>query len=58
MRQCEIHKAGINAHNKRRYFYGVDYETKQQLFEANTEKMAIMRARLRGYKTNEICLMY
>lgn len=38
MKLLEIHKKGVNAHNKVVSYYGLDYNTKKVLFEAKTFK--------------------
>lgn len=50
MKLLEIHKKGVNAHNKVVSYYGLDYNTKKVLFEAKTLDKAIERAVYLGYK--------
>lgn len=55
----EIHKKGVNAHNKVVSYYGLDYNTKKVLFEAKTLDKAIERAVYLGYKKwAEITMMF
>lgn len=59
MKLLEIHKNGINAHNKKSSFYGVDFQTKSLVFE-NTKnlELAISAANNLGYSKSEIQLMF
>lgn len=59
MKLLEIHKKGINAHNKVVSYYGLDYNTKKVLFEVKTLDKAIERAVYLGYKKwAEITMMF
>lgn len=44
MKLLEIHKKGINAHNKEVSYYGLDYTTKKVLFEVEELNEAIEQA--------------
>lgn len=55
MKLLEIHKNGINAHNKEVSFYGVDYQTKKTMFDkVDSIEKAISIAKDLGYNTTEI----
>lgn len=59
MKLLEIHKKGINAHNKEVSYYGLDYKTKKVLFEVKELKDAIEKAVSLGYqKWTEIIMMF
>lgn len=59
MKLLEIHRKGINAHNKEVSYYGLDYETKKTLFETKVLNEAIEQAVSLGYhKWAEIVLMF
>lgn len=59
MKLLEIHKKGINAHNKEVSYYGLDYTTKKVLFEVEELNEAIEQAVSFGYqKCAEITMMF
>lgn len=58
MKLLEIHKNGINAHNKTVSYYGLDYEKKKVLFEVKTLEEAIEKGSCLGHKNDEIVIMF
>lgn len=58
MKLLEIHKNGINAHNKTVSYYGLDYEKKKVLFEVKTIEEAIEKGTRLGYKNSEMVRMF
>lgn len=59
MKLIEIHRNGINAHNNKVSFYGVDYQTKATKFDkAESVEEAISIANGLGYNKTEIQLMF
>lgn len=58
MKLLEIHKNGVNAHNKTVSYYGLDYSKKKVLFEVKTLNEAIDKASRLGYKNNEVVRMF
>jgi hypothetical protein len=59
MKLLEIHKKGINTHNKEVSYYGLDYTTKKVLFEVEELNEAIEQAVSFGYqKWAEITMMF
>ncbi|MCR5504062.1 MAG: hypothetical protein K6E94_00550 [Elusimicrobiaceae bacterium] len=53
MAQCDIVKEKRLGEN---YLVRYDHETRKFLFKAKTQKMAVHRARLSGYKADEIVI--
>lgn len=51
----DIHKEGVNAHNPKRYYYGVDRSTKQVVFTCDYEWEARELAIQQGYDPRTIC---
>lgn len=58
MKLLEIHRNGINAHNKTVSYYGLDYKKKKVLFEVKTLEEAIEKGTCLGYKNNEMVRMF
>ena len=58
MKQLEIHREGINFHNDKVYYYGIDYQTKNLVFTTYDEREAYKLAEEYGYQKSEICRMY
>ena len=58
MKQLELHREGLNAHNDKVYYYGIDYQTKNVVFATYDEKEAYKLAEKFGYQKHEICRMY
>lgn len=53
--ELDIHKEGVNAHNPKRYYYGVDRLTKQVVFTCSTEEEARELAVKHGYQLKNTC---